>query len=102
MRTNGSNRYFNCPFWSDFADEDEKLFIGGLQDFIFETIRNIKTKQNYRVYVQVISMFHNMIRGFPWNLELGAIQKKHCSALNRLIEAEIAKESGEGGIVCGS
>ena len=92
----GANSFFDCVFWSDFADEDEKLFIGGLQVFFFKTIRNIKTKQNYKVYVKAIAMFHAMIQGFLWNEENGAIQKKHCFAMRRLIEAEIAQKAVKG------
>ena len=54
----GVNSFFDCPYWSDFTDEDEKLFIGGLQEFGFGTIRNIQTKMNYAVFVQAMAMFN--------------------------------------------
>lgn len=87
-----ANSFFDCPFWSDFADEDEKLFIGGAVGFAFATIRNIKTRQNYGVYIKAISMFHMIVQGYPWNAERGIIGKKYRAALNRLIEAEIAQK----------
>ena len=89
----GSNSFFDCPFFSDFADEDEKLFIGGLQPFYFGTVRSIKKRQNYKIYIRAISMFHRMIQGYAWNKQLGAIQIKHCSALGRLISEEFAQKA---------
>ena len=92
----GSKKFFNCPFWSDFADEDEKLFLGGLIDFTFGSIRNIKTQQNYGVYVQAISMFQLMIRGSTWNSTITSITKTHCFAINQLIKEEIAQKVVKG------
>ena len=88
--------FFDCPFWSDFADEDEKLFIGGLQLITFGSIRNIKTRRNYGVYVKAISMFHMMTQGWTWTKRRGVIEEKHIRAMDRLIEAEIAQKAVKG------
>ena len=97
----GSNKFFRCPFWSDFADESENLFIGGFMSFTFGSIRNIKTQQNYEVYVQAISMFQWFIHGSPWITTITSIKKKHCFAINQLIEEEIAQKvvNGESSLV---
>ena len=36
-------KYFDCAFFSDYVSEKECLFIGGLQDFEFKSIRDIPT-----------------------------------------------------------
>ena len=90
MNDKSSNFYFDCRYWSDYVEEDEKLFIGGLHDFHFGTIRNMTTtpKENYRVYIQTLTMFHYMIEGWPW--KDGKIKKKNNEALKLLIKEEIA------------
>ena len=92
----GAMAFFDCPFWSDFADEDEKLFVGGLQNFMFGAVRNIRTRQNYGVYIKAISIFQWMIIAYPWQKTTGVIQEKHCAAMSRLIEAEIAQKAVKG------
>eukprot|EP01084_Bolivina_argentea_P136901 241123_1 len=83
--------YFDCRSWSDFHAEDEKLWIGGLQYFRFKTIRNMQPtpKQNYGLYVQALTMFHYMIEAWQWNGS--AIKKKHCKALELMINEEISE-----------
>merc|ERR1719419_471302 len=41
-------------------------------------------------------MFDYMIKGYPWEEGDGAIKKKHCSALGRLIREEIAQKAVKG------
>merc|ERR1712154_572448 len=80
--------FFDCVPWSDFVDEDEKLFIGGWQSFTFHTIRNLSTSvpQNYGIYVQVIVLFQSILRGDGID---DKPTKKHCDALQLLIEEEL-------------
>merc|ERR1712013_514661 len=85
-----SNAFFDCPFWSDFTDEDEKLFIGGLQEFTFRTIRDIPNKKNYAVFVQAMAMFQKSIDSAGWNAKHCKITPKHHSALKLLTEEETA------------
>ena len=84
--------YFDCTSWSDFVDEDEKLFLGGLCFLGFNTIRNLAKSpvQNYKVYVKAMSMFYYIIRGFGWNASiLGNIRKCHAKGLQLLITEEM-------------
>lgn len=85
--------YFDCTPWSDFIGEDEKLFIGGLQVFDFQTIRNMSTTptQNYKLYVQAMGMFHYIVEGYRWKNAI-KIKKGHAKALELLITTEIEKE----------
>ena len=81
--------YFDCTPWSDFVDEDEKLFIGGLSFFDFLTIRNMSTTptQNYKLYIQAMGIFHYIIEGWGWNSY--QIRKGHAKSLELLINEEI-------------
>eukprot|EP01083_Nonionella_stella_P215203 774736_1 len=85
--------YFDCVYWSDYPQEREKLFIGGLQPFPFKTIRNMSVRpvQNYHAYVQVIDMFHRMIEGFAWND--GEINTSNLEVLELLIEEEMQQKA---------
>ena len=88
--------YFDCTPWSDFVDEDEKLFIGGLAHFTFNTIRNMRTTPvgNYQLYIQAMTIFHYMIDAWPWMTNGGEpiITKKHARALQRLVQKEKEKK----------
>eukprot|EP01083_Nonionella_stella_P177591 624637_1 len=85
--------YFDCVYWSDYPQEREKLFIGGLQLFPFKTIRNMSVRpvQNYHAYIQVIHMFHKMVRGFAWRD--GEINTSNIEVLELLIEEEMAQKA---------
>eukprot|EP01083_Nonionella_stella_P002467 7121_1 len=85
-RRNVTQYYFDCPYWSDYANEDEKLFLGGLVHFEFETIRDVKNKMNYWCYVQVLTMFHFMSEGWQFKKK---IKKWHYKALKLLIQEEM-------------
>eukprot|EP01083_Nonionella_stella_P177590 624631_1 len=85
--------YFDCVYWSDYPQEREKLFIGGLQEFPFSTILNMSVRpvQNYHAYIQVMYMFHNMVRGFAWNE--GEINTSNLQVLELLIEEEMQQKA---------
>ena len=74
-------------------DEDEKLFIGGLGPMRFKTIRNMARSpvQNYKVYVQAMSMFSFITQGAGWNpVSTGIkIKKSHGKSLQLLITEEM-------------
>ena len=55
---------WHCNFWSDYANENERFWIGGIQLFTFNTIRDIKNKLDYANYVRILVVVHNMIHGF--------------------------------------
>ena len=88
--------YFNCTPWSDFVDEDEKLFIGGLTCFDFKTIRNMSTTPvaNYKLYIEAMTMFHYMVEAWPWITKNGQskILKRHSMALELLVSEETERK----------
>ena len=53
----------DCNYWSCFAQEDERLFIGGGQALEMRTIRYIPDQEDYHQYVKVINILDNMIDG---------------------------------------
>lgn len=55
---------FNCQYWSDFGDENERFFIGSLQSFGFLTIHDIALKYNYSAFIRPMNMLEKMIGGF--------------------------------------
>eukprot|EP01083_Nonionella_stella_P177592 624638_1 len=87
------SHFTSTVYWSDYPQEREKLFIGGLQMFPFKTIRNMSVRpvQNYHAYVQVIDMFHRMIEGFSW--DDGEINTSNIEVLELLIEEEMAQKA---------
>eukprot|EP01084_Bolivina_argentea_P170933 296172_1 len=86
FQNNSAQRYFDCRCWSDFVNEDEKLFVGGLTTFTFRTIRNMKTLENYNPYVNAIAVFHKMIQSQFWSSN--PITRKDFKSLDLLIKAE--------------
>eukprot|EP00483_Globobulimina_turgida_P003768 UN03774 len=78
----------DANFWTSFANEDERLFIGGLQNLIFDTIRNIPSKQNFKRLIKVINILDEMTVGYP----LFGIKpnKGDVNTLLRLVNGEIA------------
>eukprot|EP01084_Bolivina_argentea_P203250 347175_1 len=81
--------YFNCRYFSDFTSEDERLLIGGLSEIKFDTIRNMQPtpKQNYKVYVTALTIFHKMINGFVWEEK---VKSRYRKVLKKLIKEEIS------------
>ena len=73
-----------------FIGEDEKLFLGGFEEFSFSTIRNMATtpKENYSLYIQSMTMFHFMIECFL--IRHTPITKLHALALKLLVREELA------------
>ena len=65
MRSSGTMYYFDCKWWSDFSQEEECLFIGGLAHFIFRTIRYIPKNENYQNYIAPITMLDLMVTANP-------------------------------------
>eukprot|EP01083_Nonionella_stella_P225328 801201_1 len=87
------NLYFDCVYWSDYPQEREKLFIGGLQAFPFKTIRNMSVRpvQNYQSYIQVMNMFRYMVGGFVW--ADGEINTSNLEVLELLIQEEMQQKA---------
>merc|ERR1712228_772957 len=73
---------FDCSFWSDFTNENERLFIGSLQPFTFETIHYLPLNENYEIFIRVIGILMEMIDGFAY--QISAIKRKDFKTLSIL------------------
>merc|ERR1712176_12962 len=78
---------FDCEYWSDFANEYERLFIGSLQPFTFETIHHLVLKQNYKNHVRAIGILMKVIQGWPY--QISAIKQSDVQCISDLINAHI-------------
>eukprot|EP01084_Bolivina_argentea_P002698 4987_1 len=58
-------RFMDANYWTSFGNENERLFIGGLDTLTFSTIRNIPNKQNFEPLIKVINILDNMTVGYP-------------------------------------
>ena len=74
---------FEAVLWSDYDEESEYFFIGGLQHCFFLTIHNIPKKKDYKSYIGPITMFAEMIRGYSFSQR--GITKFDAKILDRLI-----------------
>ena len=75
---------FDCTFWSAHTNERERLFIGSLQPFTFQTIHDLAPfpPLHYSIWIRAIGILMMMISGYPY--EISAIKRKdfvHLSAL---------------------
>ena len=57
--------FFDCRWWSDYHEEDECLFLGGMVPFQFLTIRDIPRNVNFKNYIAPITMLQDMLVGSP-------------------------------------
>merc|ERR1712228_149765 len=73
--------------WSDFTNENERLFIGSLQPFTFETIHYLPLNEDYEIFIRVIGILMVMIRGWPYTIS--AIKQKNFNNLSVLISDHI-------------
>ena len=74
---------FNCRFWSDFTEENERLYIGSLHKFYLKTIHNVSTKEDYRSFVQSIDILRTMIAGYPYTF--GTVSSSDALCLSGLM-----------------
>ena len=56
-------RCWDCSWLSNYAGEDERLWMGGDKTIKIEGIRNIKTKENYQKYFQAYFLFDSLCSG---------------------------------------
>eukprot|EP01083_Nonionella_stella_P185725 677925_1 len=85
-------RSFNCSWISDFAGEDEWLFIGGDWPIKIESIINIQTKQNFKDIYRALFYFDCMINGAQMKARFNArrdITDEECLVLNDLIKHKL-------------
>merc|ERR1712232_1461169 len=79
----GTYSMFDCQFWSDYTEENERFFIGSLEPFQFESIRHMSTGQNYKDFVCAMGMLIKMIGGWPYRI--APIHSKYFHCLSVLI-----------------
>merc|ERR1712113_29193 len=53
---------FDCSFISDFANENQVLFIGGFERIKFETVIDIDYGMNYQIYLKAINTINYIIK----------------------------------------
>merc|ERR1712228_338817 len=78
---------FNCQYWSDYTEENERLFIGSLQAFTFESIHHLSMGLNYEIFIRRICILMTMIIGYPY--EISAIHDGDFQCLSDLISDHI-------------
>lgn len=74
---------FDCSFFSDYTEENERLFIGGLQVFYFISIHHIRLKEDYKAFIRPMIILSNMFIGFPF--EISAVKPIDVTCLSLLI-----------------
>merc|ERR1712228_473401 len=84
---------FDCSYWSDFNNENERLFIGSLQQFTFETIHYLPLNENYKIFIRVIGILMTMIKGYPY--QISEIKQKDFNNLSILISDHINDKKSE-------
>ena len=82
-----STYLFNCQFWSDYTDENERFFLGSLQQFYFKSIHNVSTKEDYEPFIRIIDILQQMIDGYPY--QYGHISTEDVSCLDVLINNRV-------------
>ena len=77
-------KYLNCVVWSDYPEENERLFIGGHYQLEIIGLHHIPSTKNYSLYVSGMNMFCRCIDGYP--LRNGQkLNKKLSSIINKLV-----------------
>eukprot|EP00484_Ammonia_sp_Unknown_P013146 CAMPEP_0197078266 /NCGR_PEP_ID=MMETSP1384-20130603/213031_1 /TAXON_ID=29189 /ORGANISM="Ammonia sp." /LENGTH=727 /DNA_ID=CAMNT_0042517131 /DNA_START=716 /DNA_END=2899 /DNA_ORIENTATION=- len=56
-------KYFNCAFFSDFVNEKECLFVGGVPMMIITDIINVSNGQMYRKYINALNVINCILNG---------------------------------------
>ena len=93
-RTPSGTMFFDCNYWSDFQNEDERFFIGGLVSFNFVTIRDVKHTMDFQKYIKPLTMLDMMIQGFPYSSD--KVTKEDRAYLNLMINQEIQQTLERG------
>ena len=81
---------WDCQWWSDFHDEAECLFLGGLAEFQILSIRNIPSRTNYQRYIIPMNMLAQMLR--EWQSHTRMATERDVNRLRELIIEQIARK----------
>ena len=79
--------FFFCKWWSDFSQEEECLYMGGLTHFQFTNIRNIPKHETYAHYIVPITMLQDMIGAHASYIRKATKKDLYCMA--RLISEQV-------------
>ena len=94
VRNEGFGQYLiPAQFWSDYVEEREYFFIGGLQGFEFISIHDIALKHDYKAFIVPLSAMMQMFRGFPFRVR--ALKKSDSKALRRLISDRLSRTDSD-------
>jgi len=87
---NGQGGQYLIPaqYWSDFTEEREYLFIGGLQIFEFISIHDMALQLDYAPFIVPISAMVAMLTG--WMFTVRALTKMDLTALRCLISDRLS------------
>ena len=69
--------------WSDYPEEREYFFIGGLQRFHFVAIHNVVEQADYGPFVEAMDILREMVSG--WHIRQKEITKTNVQVLLSLI-----------------
>lgn len=88
--TNKYNEYlqlFDCSWLSNFKEEDERVFISGLQRIKIENITVVKGGKHYKKLVNVLTAFDEVINGvYETDIDHSSIGKQDIKYLQELFE----------------
>ena len=80
-------KYFNCSMVSCYGNEDERLFIQPYrrwQTLHILSIRNMSTNENYKDYIEALTVFQHLTQGM-YAFESCNVSKKTVGIINDLI-----------------
>eukprot|EP01084_Bolivina_argentea_P169825 294339_1 len=61
-----SAKYFDCSYLSDFTEEKECLFLGGIPIMIISNIINVlNINENYKLYIKSLNRINSIFAGIP-------------------------------------
>ena len=81
---------WDCQWWSDFHEEAECLFLGGLIAFSVQSIRHIPSRTNYKRYIAPMYMLSRMLEGYHYLLRLAT--ERDVNRLRELITEQIGEK----------
>eukprot|EP01083_Nonionella_stella_P166663 557861_1 len=108
LKPNATLKYFECALFSKYSNEQEVLFIGGLDRLNFVNIRNSITCCDYREYINPLRMIDTMTYGVffsekitKWQnrsqLKIDEERIKRLKAVSkRLVEHQLSKSEESG------
>ena len=80
--------FFNCVPWSDYPQEDERLFIGGYQWLDIVGIVHVPKCKDYEYYVTGMKMFNQCINGMA-QANGSKVLSKYSNPLRKLVKERL-------------